>query len=143
MKKHVKFLLLLPGILLLFFLGCKKPTHQTSTTFTLTGVSANKTADTLNGYFTSSGDPTASGNFVMYITQIGDSLHCDQILDVPGAGSITIHSDCSNSQNTGAWYIISGTGAYSNLEGKGPLIMSYPPGNPYGIEALYGKTWRQ
>lgn len=141
MKKKVSFLL--PVVLLLVLLACKKTVRETSTTFTLEGNAANKAGDTLTGFFTASGDPTTSGNFIMGITQVGDSLHCNQVLDVTGAGTITIHSDCSNSASTGAWYIVTGTGKYANLRGKGLLTMPYPPGNPYGIEALQGKTWRE
>jgi hypothetical protein len=45
--------------------------------------------------------------------------------------------------NTGAWYITTGTGAYSDLQGNGSLIMSAPTDNTPDLEALHGKTWRR
>ncbi len=142
MKKHLPFMLLVIAVPFLILPGCKKSERRTDTTFTLTSTHQ-PAPDTLTGYFTASGDPTTSGNFTMAIQLVGtDSLHCSQTLSVPTVGAITITSDCSLTTNTGAWYITSGTGSYTNLHGNGSLIMSFPEGSP-GIEALHGQTWRQ
>ena len=142
MKNQLKFLLLLLGVSFFILPGCKKDHNlkRTATTFTLTLTGETKPG-TFTGYFNASGDPTISGTFTMDVAQTGDSLHCSQTL-VSSKGSTTIISDCSLVTNTGAWYITTGTDAYSNLRGEGDLLMSFPE-NSLGIEALSGYTWRQ
>ena len=141
MKMQLKFLLLM-GVSFFILAGCKKDhtPKRTATTFTLTATGETKPG-TLTGYFVASGDPTVSGTFTMDVAQTGDSLHCSQTL-VSSKGSTTIISDCSLVTMTGAWYITTGTGAYSNLRGEGDLLMSFPANSP-AIEALSGYTWRQ
>ena len=142
MKIQLKFLLLLLGVSFFILPGCKKDHNlkRTATTFTLTLTGETKPG-TFTGYFNASGDPTISGTFTMDVAQTGDSLHCSQTL-VSSKGSTTIISDCSLVTNTRAWYITTGTDAYSNLRGEGDLIMSFPENSPE-IEALSGYTWRQ
>ena len=142
MKMQLKALLLLLGVSFFILAGCKKDhtPKRTATTFTLTATGETKPG-TLTGYFVASGDPTVSGTFTMDVAQTGDSLHCSQTL-VSSKGSTTIISDCSLVTMTGAWYITTGTGAYSNLRGEGDLLMSFPANSP-AIEALSGYTWRQ
>ena len=141
MKNKLRLLVLL-AVSFLLIAGCKKDhiQHRTSTTFTLTLTDQPKPG-TYTGYFTAAGDPTVSGTFTMDVVQEGDSLHCSQTLVVPEKGSTTIISDCSLVTMTGSWYIIKGTGKYSNLWGEGRLLMSFPVNSPE-IEALYGYTWR-
>ena|SRR2546421_2638380 len=143
MKKQVQSMLLLIGASLFILIGCKKEQIKyTYTTFTRTTTQTIKPGVVI-GYFTSSGDPTTAGTWIMYVTPVGsDSLHCSQTLDVPSEGTITVLTFCSLANNTGAWRVLKGTGAYSNLHGNGSLVMSFPKSGP-SIEIWNGKTWRQ
>lgn len=147
MKKQLLSLALLLALPMLLFVGCRKDDQivYTNTSFLLTITEYTDETLTDNvGYFTSHGDPTTGGTFVMEVDVVGtDSLHCSQVLTVPNVGTITIISDCSMTTLTGTWYITEGTGAYANLRGDGSLIMNPPSEtSPQEIEALHGKTWR-
>src|SRR3954453_22185596 len=113
MKKQLLAMLSLFAVSFLILWGCKKENCfvTTDTTFTMTSTER-KAPGTFSGYFTSSGDPTTSGNSLMTVQPVGtDSFHCTNEYDVPSRGTITILSDCSMTTNTGRWYVISGSGA--------------------------------
>ena len=142
MKKHLQFLLLLLGESFIALWSCKKDhgAQPKATTFTLEFNT--QKAFHFTGFFTASGGVTTSGNCTMDVTPVGtDSIHCTQTLEVPSEGTITILSQCSLPNNTGAWHVSSGTGIYANLQGEGTLVMSTGATGP--IEALHGTTWRQ
>jgi len=54
----------------------------------------------------------------------GIRAHCVVTLIAPD-GIIIIHQECqfATSPPKGRWEIVSGTGAYANLRGNGPLLM--------------------
>ncbi|HYH13737.1 MAG TPA: hypothetical protein VD794_00860 [Flavisolibacter sp.] len=146
MKQQLQAWLLVLTIAAFVVSGCRKDDHiiYTDTSFILTVTEYISETDNV-GYFTSTGDPTTAGTYVMEVDLVGtDSLHCSQVLTVQNVGTITILSDCSLTTMAGTWYITEGTGAYANLKGNGSLIMSFPTElAPEEIEALYGKTWRK
>lgn len=143
MKKQVRLILALIVASLFTFTGCKKeqPVYK-HTTLKLTTTERVK-AGSFIGYFTSSGDPTASGTWTMQSTPAPNStINCTQTLTVPGVGTITALTNCSMIDNTGTWNIVSGTGAYANLHGNGTLLMVFPKeGN--SSETWKGITWRK
>jgi hypothetical protein len=63
----------------------------------------------------------------------GIRAHCVVVLVTP-EGTITIHQECVFATNPpqGRWEIVSGTGAYANLQGNGTLTM------PPNTEAMTG-----
>jgi len=78
------------------------------------------------GTFTTSGALTISGDATMHVGFNADGVraHCVVILTAPD-GTIIIHQECqfATSPPKGRWEIVSGTGAYANLRGNGPLLM--------------------
>jgi hypothetical protein len=143
MKKQVQFMLLLMGVSICLLWSCKKDDspHLTQTTFKMT-FTERKAPGIFGGYFDAKGDPTTIGTVTMSVTPVGmDSFHCSQTFVVPTSGTFTILSDCSMSTNTGAWYVVNGTAAYANLEGKGSLVMTTSKAG--NVEVLYGNTWRR
>jgi len=78
------------------------------------------------GTFTTSGALTISGDATMHVGFNADGIraHCVVTLIAPN-GTIIIHQECqfATSPPKGRWEIVSGTGAYANLRGNGPLLM--------------------
>ena len=78
------------------------------------------------GTFTTSGALTISGAATMHVGFNADGIraHCVVTLIAPD-GIIIIHQECqfATSPPKGRWEIVSGTGAYANLRGNGPLLM--------------------
>jgi hypothetical protein len=142
MKKQLSFLLPLLALTSVILWGCKKDNAprltQTEIDHTYT---VQKAPGVLEGTFVAKGDPSTSGSVVMHVTTVGtDSFHCTQAY-TQARGTFTIISDCSNLNNTGAWYVASGTDAYANLEGNGSLVMTT---SKAGFkEVFYGNTWRR
>ena len=87
------------------------------------------------GTFITSGALTISGGAAMHVgfNANGVRAHCVVILTAPD-GTIIIHQECqfATSPPKGRWEIVSGTGAYANLRGNGPLLM------PNDEEAMTG-----
>ena len=90
------------------------------------------------GTFTTSGALTISGVATMHIDFNFNQIrgHCVvKLIPSDGTGTITIHQECQfgTSPPKGRWEIVSGTGAYANLNGNGSLLMPPPL-----IEAMTG-----
>jgi hypothetical protein len=112
---------------------------------TITGTYDFSTFPYVTGTFTTTGALTISGVSTMLIgpNVNGVIAHCVVTL-IPsnGLGTIIIDQECQfatsmpapypTGQGKGRWEIVSGTGAYANLNGNGPLTM---PGNE---EAMTG-----
>jgi hypothetical protein len=104
---------------------------------TITGVFDFSTFPNLSGTFTTTGALTISGPATMHIDPIvpGVVAHCVVTL-IPSnnSGTIVIDQEChfSTSPPSGRWEIVSGTGAYANLQGNGSLTM------PPNTEAMTG-----
>ncbi len=143
MKKQLQLLLLLLSVSYVFLVGCKKEDMQQrrTTAFTLIFTEEPKPLSFM-GFFASSGGVTANGTCTMDVTPVTpqDSIHCTQTLTVPDEGTITILSQCSLVNNTGAWQISETTGSYTNLHGSGTLTMSATGNGP--VELMKGQTWR-
>src|SRR6266704_2488414 len=90
----------------------------------------------VTGTFTTSGALTISGPATMHVdlNYNGTRAHCVVTLIAP-LGNIIIHQECqfATSPPRGRWEIVSGTGAYANLNGNGSLTM--PPNSE---EAMTG-----
>ena len=84
----------------------------------------------IRGALTISGAIQASGKYTMNpVKQTGQAFHCTNNLTLSDGGTITALTNCYDG-STGTWRIISGTGAYANLEGNGRLVM-YPGGETW------------
>jgi hypothetical protein len=130
-----------------FFTMGSVPSASASTAIpvTITGVYDFSTFPNVTGTFTTTGALTISGVSTMLIgpNVNGVIAHCVVTL-IPsnGLGTIIIDQECQfatsmpapypTGQGKGRWEIVSGTGAYANLNGNGPLTM---PGNE---EAMTG-----
>ncbi len=141
---QLKLTLLLLGMSFIFFMGCNKHEDSEPITFTVTHLVITKPIY-ITGTFTSTGFMHVSGTSLMIVNPAGDSAHCTQTMTTP-EGTFTMHQDCSNTNMTGSWYIISGTKRYAHLQGKGTLTMMFPPNVPagvIGIDTLTGIVWLQ
>src|SRR5438067_6908014 len=89
----------------------------------------------VTGTFTTSGALTISGPATMHVdlNYNGTRAHCVVTLIAP-LGNIIIDQECQFATRppSGRWEIVSGTGAYANLNGNGSLTM--PPNS----EAMTG-----
>lgn len=127
----LKSMLVLVGVSIIILAGCKK-------TDSLVSPSAKSTSDAqvlqsnskptpvtfvlVRGTLTISGAIEASGTYTMNpVIQTGRSYHCTNNLVTP-LGTITALTNCYDN-STGTWRIVSGTGAYANLQGNGRLVM--------------------
>ena len=77
---------------------------------------------TYTGTVTATGGIVGNGTYVMPTKQMGMALHCDLELTFPD-GTISIRMNCNMVTLDGVWKVLSGTGAYENLHGGGPLVM--------------------
>ena len=104
---------------------------------TITATFDFRTFPNVTGSFTASwGGVTRTGLSTMQIdlNSNGTRGHCVVTLYPSGGGSITIHQECvfATPIPQGRWEIVSGTGAYTNLQGNGSLTM------PPETEAMVG-----
>ena len=109
----------------------------TPTPVTITGVFDFSTFPNLSGTFTTTGALTISGPATMHIDPIvpGTVAHCVvTLIPSDNSGTIIIDQQChfATSPPAGRWEIVSGTGAYVNLQGNGSLTM------PPNTEAMTG-----
>ena len=83
----------------------------------------------VTGTFTTSGALTISGPATMHVdlNYNGTRAHCVVTLIAP-LGNIIIDQECQFATRppSGRWEIVSGTGAYANLNGNGSLTMPPP-----------------
>jgi len=81
---------------------------------------------TITAVFDFSTFPDVAGTFTTSVGFNTDGIraHCVVTLIAPD-GIIIIHQECqfATSPPKGRWEIVSGTGAYANLRGNGPLLM--------------------
>ena len=155
MKKQLKSLLLLTGVLFIILNGCRKsdglvsPSAQSADdknanavvssslnsgkpipitiTMTLTGGAF----PTFTGPITTTGDIIPPGEGSMYVNSFGNVFHCIITL-VNSEGTLKIQEECNKTTFMGQWQIAEGTGAYANLRGDGKVMM------PRGFEVLEG-----
>ena len=143
MKIQLKLILLLFGVSFISFLGCKKDNDGVATTITGTNLNSPKPG-TLTGTFTVTGAFKTSGTHVMVVQPVGkDSIHCTWTMTAK-EGTFIMIQNCSLTDMTGSWYILSGTGRYEDMRGKGTLIMMFPPNVPPGVlstETNTGTVW--
>ncbi len=142
MKMQLKLSLFLLGVSFISLVGCKKPEHDKSITIVVTHTTFVKPI-VLSGTFTATGELNISGSSLMDVTVAGDSAHCTQTMTTK-EGSFTMHQDCSSM--SGTWYITSGTGRYTHLQGKGTLTMMKAPDvnlptGVLGIDTMTGEVW--
>src|SRR5438093_13689517 len=127
---------------ILLVLGClaiasvPSASASTRTPVTITATSDFSTFPDVTGTFITSGALTISGPATMHIdlNYNGTSAHCVVTLIAP-LGNIIIDQECqfATSPPRGRWEIVSGTGAYANLNGNGSLTMPPPL-----VEAMTG-----
>jgi hypothetical protein len=141
---QLKLVLFLFGISFIIFSGCKKENipassstnvkeqlggtakHSKHNNETITWTyTAQPMPGTRTGTVVAQGAFNAAGTTTMNVHVNGDILHCSQTLVSP-VGTLTMLSRCQLSTSSGIWWIVSGTGQYSELRGKGTLIMSMP-----------------
>jgi hypothetical protein len=112
---------------------------STPTPVTITAVYDFSTFPDVTGTFTTSGALTISGDSTMHVdlNNNGTTAHCVVTL-IASDGTIIIHQQCqfATSPPEGRWEIVSGTGAYVNLNGNGSLTM------PPNTEAMTGVIYR-
>ncbi len=155
MKKHALLPLFTVGFLSLIFMGFKKDAsnafhsallksnvtvltltkHTRPTPVTITAVFNNFATMPWTGTFTTTGALEISGTASMSVeaNKNGVRAHCVVLLTTE-EGTITIHQECVFTTNPpkGQWQIVSGTGAYADLNGNGSLTM------PPDTEAMEG-----
>ena len=154
MKRHLKSTLLVSAVSFIVFTSFKRDSlvstpvnHKAgavvshslksnySTPVTITAVFDFSTFPDVFGTFTTSGALEISGDAEMVIgpNENGKRAHCVVTLTTSD-GTITIHQECQFASNPakGRWEIVSGTGAYANLQGNGSLTM------PPDTEAMEG-----
>jgi hypothetical protein len=129
---------------ILLVLGCftigsvPSVSASTPTPVTITGVYDFSTFPDVTGTFTTSGALTISGPSTMHVdlNYNGTTAHCVVTLIAPD-GDIIIHQQCqfATSPPSGRWEIVSGTGAYANLNGNGSLTM--PPNSEAMTGVIY------
>src|SRR6266513_2428510 len=106
---------------------------------TITAVFDFSTFPDVTGTFTTTGALTISGPATMHVDLNfnGTTAHCVVTLIAPD-GNIIIHQQCvfATSPPQGRWEIVSGTGAYANLNGNGSLTM------PPNTEAMTGVIYQ-
>ena len=117
-------------VIALFTMGSVPSTSaSTRTPVTITGIYDFSTFPDVTGTFTTTGALTISGPSTMHVglNENGRRAHCVVTLIAPD-GVIIIHQQCefATSPPAGRWEIVSGTGAYANLRGNGPLTMPPP-----------------
>ena len=107
---------------------------------TITAAYDFSTFPNVTGTFTTTGALTISGLATMHVDFLNASTtaHCVVTLIAPN-GTIFIDQQCQFASPTpkGRWEIVSGTGAYANLNGNGSLTM--PP--PF-VEAMTGVIYQ-
>ena len=142
MKMKFNLMLLLLGVSFIFLWGCKKPENDKKVTMIVSHTSFVKPI-VLTGFFTAKGALNTSGSSLMDVHPAGDSIHCTQTMTT-SEGSFTMQQDCSNRTMSGSWNIISGTGHYEHLQGKGTLSMvksTDPSSGVLGVDTLTGEIW--
>ena len=113
---------------------------STPTPVTITAVYDFSTFPDVTGTFSTTGALTISGTSTMHVDLNpfnGVRAHCVVTLTAPG-GTIVIDQQCqfASSPPRGRCEIVSGTGAYANLNGNGSLTM------PPNTEAMTGYIYR-
>lgn len=80
----------------------------------------------------------AHGDFIMVVTPTtDDSIHCVQTL-IADHGTMTIISNCSFATGTGRWHVVTSSGVFKDMDGRGSLTMPMDKeGHP--LEVLVGK----
>ena len=141
MQKQLKLVLLFTAASFILLTGFKRDNLVSSSKasppgpVTITAVFDFSTFPDVLGTFTASGALNISGSAEMVIGLNNNGIrgHCIVILTAPN-GTITIHQECQFASNPakGRWEIVSGTGAYANLQGNGSLTM------PPNTEAMEG-----
>ena len=131
---------------ILLVLGCfamgsaPSVSASTPTPVTITAVYDFSGFPDVTGTFTTSGALTISGDTTMHVDLNADGIraHCVVTLIAPD-GIIIIHQQCqfATVPPKGRWEIVSGTGAYANLNGNGSLTMPPPL-----IEAMTGVIYQ-
>ena len=122
-----------------------RPALSSPEAVTITGFYDFSTFPNTTGTFSTTGALNISGSSTMLVNPVMANgvlirAHCEVVLTPSdGSGTITIHQECvyKTSMPQGRWQIVSGTGAYTNLKGNGPLTM--PMGvNGLMVEAMTG-----
>ena len=127
------------GIIACFTMGsvpCASASPPTPVPVTITAVFDFSTFPNVTGTFTTTGALTISGPATMHVDLNpfnglnplnGIRAHCVVTLFPSTGGTIIIDQQCqfASSPPKGRWEIVSGTGAYANLNGNGSLTM--PP----------------
>ena len=136
--KTKKLPLILAGLSVMIFMGCKKTDNlvspSTKSTSDVQALQSNSkptpvTFVLVQGSLNVSGAIETSGTYTMNpVIQTGRAYHCTNNLTTPD-GTITALTNCYDN-STGTWRIVSGTGAYANLQGNGTLAM-YPGGETW------------
>jgi len=144
MKRQLHLTLLLLGMSLIIIAGCRKK-DGVHTKIVLTSLESPE-AGVETGTFVATGGLSTTGTFVMNIELVGsDSIHCVTV-NTANEGTFTTILNCSLVTNEGKWYVQSGTGAYSVLQGRGTLLMRFPPdpevpAGSLGTETQVGIVW--
>ncbi len=124
-----------------------KPAPARPGPVTITGWYDFSTFPNTTGTFTTTGALNLSGTSTMVVDAVLANgilvrAHCEVVLTPSdGSGTITIHQECvyKTPMPQGRWEVVSGTGAYENLRGNGPLTM--PMANGLMGEAMTGSIY--
>ena len=149
MKMQFKSMLLLLGVSFFIFAGFKnadqrsvKGTHfkDQPTPVTIESIYTSRAADgTVMGTFTAHGGIETTGWVEMDVHRYANVAHCSQTFH-SAEGTFTALSNCQFSTMEGTWRIVEATGAYSDLEGNGKLLMTFPGPPVFVHESWSGKV---
>jgi len=144
-----KSMLLLLSVSFFIFAGFKNADQRSvkginskdqPTPVTIELVYTSRAADgTQMGTFTAHGGIETSGWVEMHVHRFANVAHCSQTLHST-EGTITALSNCQFSTMEGTWHIVEATGAYSDLEGNGKLVMMFPGPPVFVHESWSGKV---
>lgn len=95
----------------------------------LTTTTTGGTANAKTGTFTASSELGTRGTYLMIIVHTGMAFHCTTTFSPSSGGQFVLQSNCEMTLLDGQWRVISGTGAYQDLEGNGSIVMT--PGHEF------------
>ena len=101
----------------------------------LTTTTTGGTPNAKIGTFAASPELGTRGTYLMIIVHTGMAFHCTTTFSPYSGGQFTTQSNCEMTLLEGQWRVISGTGAYQDLEANGSIIMH--PGHEYCIGRVF------
>lgn len=95
---------------------------------------------TFEPFESAAGVEIAGGTVVDSAFAAGSTVHVRRVLFPAGGGTIEIRLKVSLDTFQGNWVVVSGTGPYADLHGRGKLaVISFDPGTLTAVESWVGQ----